>query len=137
MRYRMIFHCYFNMWSRMRSCSRHLIENFRLYYRNSKNPCYEYMKITFSHRLYIQILELNNIMKRKRLGWRLTSHKGCNFISKVVRFEGKRMNSWFCMNFYTISIAHSIDTHNTQTGEIWTYPLKSNFWPWWRHQNEK
>ena len=36
MRYRIIFHCDFTLESRMRSYSRHLIDNLRAYYRKSK-----------------------------------------------------------------------------------------------------
>ena len=45
MRYRIIFHCDFTLESRMRSYSRHLIDNLRPYYRKSKVPSYESMNI--------------------------------------------------------------------------------------------
>ena len=95
MRYRIIFHCDFTLESRMRSYSRHLVDNLRPYYRKSKVPSYEPMNIKFSHSLYTQILELNIMMKRKCLGWKLISQKGCTFIQKVVRFQGNMIHCGF------------------------------------------
>ena len=95
MRYRIIFHCDFTLESRMRSYSRHLIDNLRPYYRKSRVPSYESKNIKFSHILYTQILELNIMMKSKCLGWKLISQKGCTFIQKVEWFQGRRIHYGF------------------------------------------